>query len=68
MDLLSFSVLCLLCFVRVYLYVPCGHLLGKGCPYLWMFKLIWYGFSRQNNNRGQTRSIKLFIVYSSQDM
>ena len=21
-----------LCFVRVCLYVPCGHLLGKGCP------------------------------------
>ena len=31
MDLLSFcSVLCLLCFVRVCLYVLCGHLLGKG--------------------------------------
>ena len=27
-----FSVLCLLCaFVHVCLYVPCGHLLGKGC-------------------------------------
>ena len=24
------SVLCLLCFVRVCLYVLCGHLLGKG--------------------------------------
>ena len=32
-DLLCFcSVLCLLCFVRVCLYVLCGHLLGKGCP------------------------------------
>ena len=31
MDLLCFcSVLCLLCFVRVCLYVLCGHLLGKG--------------------------------------
>ena len=30
MDLLCFcSVLCLLCFVRVCLYVLCGHLLGK---------------------------------------
>ena len=30
-DLLCFcSVLCLLCFVRVCLYVLCGHLLGKG--------------------------------------
>ena len=30
-DLLCFcSVLCLLCFVRVCLYVHCGHLLGKG--------------------------------------
>ena len=30
-DLLCFcSVLCLLCFVHVCLYVPCGHLLGKG--------------------------------------
>ena len=33
MDLLCFcSVLCLLCFVRVCLYVLCGHLLGKGLP------------------------------------
>ena len=32
-DLLCFcSVLCLLCFVRVCLYVLCGHLLGKGGP------------------------------------
>ena len=32
-DLLCFcSVLCLLCFVRVCLYVLCGHLLGKGWP------------------------------------
>ena len=31
MDLLCFcSVLCLLCFVRVCLYVLCGHLLVKG--------------------------------------
>ena len=31
MDLFCFcSVLCLLCFVRVCLYVLCGHLLGKG--------------------------------------
>ena len=31
MDLLCFcSVLCLLCFVHVCLYVLCGHLLGKG--------------------------------------
>ena len=31
MDLLCFcSVLCLLCFVRVCLYVLSGHLLGKG--------------------------------------
>ena len=30
-DLLCFcSVLCLLCFVRVCLYVLCGHLLGRG--------------------------------------
>ena len=27
-----YSVLCLLCFVRFCLYVPCGHLLGKGWP------------------------------------
>ena len=33
MDLLCFcSFLCLLCFVRVCLYVLCGHLLGKGWP------------------------------------
>ena len=33
MDLLwAVSVLCLLCFVCVCLYVPCGHLLGKGWP------------------------------------
>ena len=42
-DLLCFcSVLCLLCFVRVYLYVLCGHLLGKGWPLgsrLWC--LLW---------------------------
>ena len=32
-DLLCFcSVLCLLCFLRVCLYVLCGHLLGKGWP------------------------------------
>ena len=32
-DLLCFcSVLCLLCFVRVCVYVLCGHLLGKGWP------------------------------------
>ena len=32
-DLLCFcSVLCLLCFVPVCLYVLCGHLLGKGWP------------------------------------
>ena len=32
-DLLCFcSVLCLQCFVRVCLYVLCGHLLGKGWP------------------------------------
>ena len=40
-DLLCFcSVLCLLCFVRVCLYVLCGHLLGKGWPLgsrLWCF-------------------------------
>ena len=30
-DLLCFfSVLCLLCLCARYLYVPCGHLLGKG--------------------------------------
>ena len=36
------SVLCLLCFVRVCLYVLCGHLLGKGWPLgsrLWC--LLW---------------------------
>ena len=42
-DLLCFcSVLCLLCFVRVCLYVFCGHLLGKGWPLgsrLWC--LLW---------------------------
>ena len=42
-DLLCFcSVLCLLCFVRVCLYVLCGHLLGKGWPLgsrLWC--LLW---------------------------
>ena len=42
-DLLCFcSVLCLLCFVRVSLYVLCGHLLGKGWPVgsrLWC--LLW---------------------------
>ena len=27
-----FSVLCLLCLCDVCLFVPCGHLLGKGCP------------------------------------
>ena len=27
-----FSVLCFYAFVRVCLYVPCGRLLGKGCP------------------------------------
>ena len=43
MDLLCFcSVLCLLCFVRVCLYVLRGHLLGKGWPLgsrLWC--LLW---------------------------
>ena len=42
-DLLCFcSVLCLLCIVRVCLYVLCGHLLGKGWPLgsrLWC--LLW---------------------------
>ena len=42
-DLLCFcSVLCLLCFVRVCLYVLCDHLLGKGWPLgsrLWC--LLW---------------------------
>ena len=42
-DILCFcSVLCLLCFVRVCLYVLCGHLLGKGWPLgsrLWC--LLW---------------------------
>ena len=42
-DLLCFcSVLCLLCFVCVGLYVLCGHLLGKGWPLgsrLWC--LLW---------------------------
>ena len=42
-DLLCFcSVLCLLCFVLVCLYVLCGHLLGKGWPLgsrLWC--LLW---------------------------
>ena len=42
-DLLCFcSVLCLLCFLRVCLYVLCGHLLGKGWPLgsrLWC--LLW---------------------------
>ena len=42
-DLLCFcSVLCLLCCVRVCLYVLCGHLLGKGWPLgscLWC--LLW---------------------------
>ena len=42
-DLLCFCfVLCLLCFVRVCLYVLCGHLLGKGWPLgscLWC--LLW---------------------------
>ena len=42
-DFLCFcSVLCLLCFVRVCLYVLCGHLLGKGWPLgsrLWC--LLW---------------------------
>ena len=42
-DLLCFcSVLCLLCFVRVCLYVLCGHLLGKSWPLgsrLWC--LLW---------------------------
>ena len=42
-DLLCFcSVLCLLCFVRICLYVLCGHLLGKGWPLgsrLWC--LLW---------------------------
>ena len=42
-DLLCFcSVLCLLCFVCVCLYVLCGHLLGKGWPLgsrLWC--LLW---------------------------
>ena len=42
-DLLCFcSVLCLLCFVRVCLYVLCGHLLGKRWPLgsrLWC--LLW---------------------------
>ena len=42
-DLLCFcSVLCLLCFVCVCLYVLCGHLLGKGWPIgfrLWC--LLW---------------------------
>ena len=42
-DLLCFcSVLCLLCFVRVCLYVLCGHLLEKGWPLgsrLWC--LLW---------------------------
>ena len=27
-----FSVLCLLCLLLVCLFVPCGHLLGKGWP------------------------------------
>ena len=42
-DLLCFcSVLCWLCFVRVCLYLLCGHLLGKGWPLgsrLWC--LLW---------------------------
>ena len=42
-DLLCFwSVLCLLCFVHVCLYMLCGHLLGKGWPLgsrLWC--LLW---------------------------
>ena len=42
-DLLCFcSILCLLCFVHVCLYVLCGHLLGKGWPLssrLWC--LLW---------------------------
>ena len=42
-DLLCFcSVLCFVCFVRVCLYVLCGHLLGKGWPLgsrLWC--LLW---------------------------
>ena len=57
MDLLCFcSVLCLLCFVRVCLYVLRGHLLGKGWPLgsrlwclLWVFHFpigilgqVWY--------------------------
>ena len=42
-DLLCFcSVLCLLCFVRVCLYVLCGHLLGKGWPFgSWLWCLLW---------------------------
>ena len=28
-DFLFYSVLCLICFVLVCLFVPCGHLLGK---------------------------------------
>ena len=42
-DLLCFcSVLCLLCFVRVCVYVLCGHLLGKGWPLgSRLFCLLW---------------------------
>ena len=45
-DLLCFfSVLRLLCFVRVCLYVLCGHLLGKGWPLgsrLWCLLWVWH--------------------------
>ena len=34
MDLLCFFLSCVCCaFVRVYLYVPCGHLMRKDCPF-----------------------------------
>ena len=43
-DLLCFcSVLCLLCFVHICLYVLCGHLLGKGwplCSRLWCLRWV----------------------------
>ena len=33
MDVFCFSVLCLLCLcARLFIYVPYGHLLGKGLP------------------------------------
>ena len=55
-----FSVLCLLCLWRVCLYVPCGHLLGKGWPLgsrLWFFVCLFCCFTSQVNSYGHCGTV-----------